>query len=87
MVNIAIALVRCLNVIINIHTFILIYMWTAERKPAHPANIEFQFYPYRSFTSYTEIIAREGLHYSILSYKPKLCYYKSAMSLNSKAGQ
>ena len=45
-------------------------MWPAERKPAHPANIEFQFYPYRSFSSYTEIIAPGSLHCTVLCYEP-----------------
>ena len=62
-------------------------MWPAERKPSHPANIEFQFYPYRSFSSYTEIIAPGSLHCTVLCYEPRLCYYKGAISLDSQAGQ
>ena len=71
----------------NIHTFIYIYIWPTERKPAHPANIEFQFYPYRLFSSYTEIMAPGSLYYTVPCYEPRLCYYKGAISLDSQAGQ
>ena len=93
MVNIATtALVLCLDgkmmSCFNIHTFIyIIIMWPAEQKPAHPAKIEFQFYPYRSFSSYTEIIAPGSVHCTVLCYEPRLCYYKGTISLDSQAGQ
>ena len=63
----------------------LTYIVACWAKIGTSCNIEFQFY--RSFSSYTEIIAPGSLHCTVPCYDTRLCYYKGAISLDSQTGQ